>query len=384
MAHPFQAAIPPLATALEKVSDPRDAQGKRHPLQAMLLLASVALLCGRQTPLAISQWAADYGEDYLNYFKFTRPKPPAQATWYRVLALIDWQELESCVLEWACQVLRVLEENTTLQGIAVDGKTLRGSKKQGAANTHLLSAVVHGIGLTLFQVAVPDKTNEIGVIPELISKLMLQGYVFTADALLTQREIARQILAQDNDYLFVVKKNQKTLHEDIKLLFSEPPPRPKSEVWPSSETQDLGHGRIEHRELQATTALNDYLDWPGVQQVFRIERTRRDKKRGTVSTETVYGVTSLTPERASASQLLRLLRQHWHIENKSHWVRDVVFAEDQAQTRQGNLPHVMTTLRNAVLGVMRAHGLHEIARNLRRFAARPEAAMALVGLLVGE
>lgn len=141
MAHPFQAAIPPLATALEKVSDPRDAQGKRHPLQAMLLLASVALLCGRQTPLAISQWAADYGEDYLTYFKFTRPK--------------------------------------------------------------------------------------------LISKLMLQGYVFTADALLTQREIARQILAQDNDYLFVVKKNQKTLHEDIKLLFSEPPPRPKSEVWPS-------------------------------------------------------------------------------------------------------------------------------------------------------
>ena len=336
----------------------------------MLGLACVALLCGRQTILGIAEWVNDYGKPYLKRLGFTYPKPPGQATWYRVLGEIDWAELEAQTYKWAQQVLRVLADNSTLPGIAIDGKTLRGSKQQGAADAHLLSAVGHQLAVTLIQVAVADKTNEIPTVIELLSHLVVEGHVFTMDALLTQREIAETLLARQGDYVFVVKDNQPHLREDLELLFTAPPPRVRSDRWPTAASEDLAHGRLEIRRLQATTALNDYLDWPGVQQVFQLVRQRTDKKAGTASIETTYGITSLSPSQASAAQLLTLLRQHWTIENRVHWVRDVVFAEDAAQTRRGHLPHIMATLRNTVISLLHAHGIQDITRARRRFAAR--------------
>ena len=216
--------------------DPRDEQGQRHPLPTMLALASVALLCNCQTPKAIAEWVDNYGREYLELFGFTYPDPPGQATWYyRVLGAIDWKALEARVTQWALRVLQVLERHTTLEGMAIDGKTLRGSKQQGAEESHLLSAVVHQLGLTLAQVAVQDKTNEIGVVRDLLSKLVVEGYVFTTDALLTQQELAADILERGGDYVFVVKRNQPQLHADIALLFESPPPLPRGETWPEAE-----------------------------------------------------------------------------------------------------------------------------------------------------
>jgi predicted transposase YbfD/YdcC len=276
----------------------------------------------------------------------------------------------------------VLEACSTLQGIAIDGKTLRGSKKQGAEESHLLSAVAHRLGITLTQVAVADKTNEIGTMLDLLSELAVEGHVFTTDALLTQRGLAREILKQDGDFVFLVKRNQPQLYEDIEFLFEPPLPLLRGETWPTAETVDAAHGRIERRHLQTSTMLNEYVDWPGVEQVFRLERQVIEKKTGEVTTQTVYGITSLSEEEADAKQLLTLVRQHWHIENKSHWVRDVIFDEDHSQLRQGRLPHVMATLRNTVISLLRAHGINCVAKARRRFAARPNEAMALVGIPV--
>ncbi|MCJ7548598.1 MAG: ISAs1 family transposase [Anaerolineae bacterium] len=348
----------------------------------MLSLACVALLCGRQTILGISEWVSDYGRPYLKHFGFTYPEPPGQATWYRVLGGIEWAELEARTYTWAQQVLRVYADDDTLQGVAIDGKTLRGSKKQGAADAHLLSAVGHQLAVVLAQVAVADKTNEIPTVIELLSHLVIEGHVFTMDALLTQREIAQTIVAGKGDYLFVVKNNQPHLREDIELLFTSPPPQVRGATWPTAETKDLDHGRIETRRLQASTALNDYLDWPGVQQVFQLVRKRTHKKQGTSTTETIYGITSLSCTQASAAQLLTLARQHWTIENQVHWVRDVVFGEDLAQTRHGYLPHTMATLRNTVISLLHANHIHHIARARRRFAARPDEALALMAFPV--
>jgi len=377
---PTTEEIPSLYAALKKVPDPRDEQGQRHPLPAMLALASVALLCNYQTPKAISEWVDNYGREYLAPFGFTYPEPPGQATWYRVLGAIDWQALEARITQWGLRVLQILERHTTLAGIAIDGKTLRGSKKQGAAESHLLSAVVHQLGLTLAQVAVQDKTNEIGVVRDLVSKLVVEGHVFTADALLTQRELAADILERGGDYVFVVKRNQPQLHADITLLFESPPPLPRSKTWPEAERGTAAHGRIERRWLTSSTLLNDYVDFPGVQQVFRVRRRVIDKKTGEVNIQTVYGITSLSPAEADAARLLTFVRQHWHIENKSHWIRDVVFDEDRAQTRQGRLPQVMATLRNVVISLMRACGIRGITRARRRFAARPDEAIAMLGI----
>jgi predicted transposase YbfD/YdcC len=206
----------------------------------------------------------------------------------------------------------------------------------------------------------------------------MQGRVFTADALLTQRDVAQLILDGESDYVFIVKKNQPTLYEDIAYLFQGP--LDTGFVTDVSDTMNEGHGRVERRRLTTSTALNDYVDWPGVQQVFCLERVFTSKKTSEVALQAVYGITSLTPDEATAAQLLAFTRQHWHIENKSHWVRDVTFDEDRSQVRTGSLPQVMATLRNTVISLLRATGETNIAKALRHYAARPDEALTLIGL----
>jgi predicted transposase YbfD/YdcC len=370
--------VPSLVEVLARVVDRRKARGKRHPLGAMLALACVALLCGYRTPLAISEWAHNYGLEYLPRLGFTQRHPPGQATWYRVLGSIDWQALEGILSAWVECVLASLDTGSEWEGVALDGKTLRGSKKQGARDVHLLSALSHRLAITLTQIAVSDKTNEISAVHDLLVGLVTRGRVFTADALLTQRDIAQQILDGQGEYVFIVKKNHPTLYEDIAYLFGGPL-RPGF-VTEVVEKANQGHGRVERRRLTTSTVLNDHLDWPDVQQVFCLERIFTYKKTGEVTLKTVYGITSLTPDEASAEQLLAFTRRHWHIENKSHWVRDVTFDEDRSQVRRGNLPHVLATLRNTVISLLRATGATNIAEALRNYAARPDEALALIGL----
>lgn len=126
--------------------------------------------------------------------------------------------------------------------------------------------------------------------------------------------------------------------------------------------------------------LADYLDWPGQHQVFMLKRERVRLRTGDVERETVYGVTSLRPARADAARLLRLVREHWCIENRSHWVRDVTFDEDRSQVRVGSIPEVMAALRNTAIGLIRTTGTTQIAATTRRLAARPAEALALLGI----
>jgi len=147
-----------------------------------------------------------------------------------------------------------------------------------------------------------------------------------------------------------------------------------------AQTREQAHGRLEHRSLLVSDALVGYLAWPGAAQVFRITRRRVHTRTGAVQEEVTYGVTSLPPDRADAACLLQIIRQHWHIENRSHWVRDVTYGEDQSQVRVGSIPQVMAALRNTVIGRLRATGDAGIARAHRRYAAHPWAALALIGL----
>lgn len=161
----------------------------------------------------------------------------------------------------------------------------------------------------------------------MLGALVLENRVITMDALLTQRDVAQRIVDGGGDYVMVVKGNQTTLHEEIATLFAIP--EVVAQTLLSVTTLDIGHGRIEHRQIRTSTALCDYTAWVGVEQVFAIERQVRFKKSGDERAEIVYGVTSLSREQASAAQVLELIRGHWQIENKSHWVRDVTFDEDR-------------------------------------------------------
>jgi predicted transposase YbfD/YdcC len=230
----------------------------------------------------------------------------------------------------------------------------------------------------MWQQAVADKTNEISVMEEVLRGLLLEGQVITVDALLTHRAIAQQLAEAGGDYVMIVKGNQPQLQQDIRLVFQEPIAR--TAIITACETVDYGHGRLEERRLTTSLALGGYSDWPGLAQVFQVERRVTIKKSGTQREEVVYGVTSLSPERAKPEGLLRLVRQHWQIENKVHWVRDVTFDEDRSQVRCGSIPQVMAAFRNTAIGLMHWAGEKSIAAACRRFAAQSWSALALIGI----
>jgi predicted transposase YbfD/YdcC len=308
---------------------------------------------------------------------FTHEKGPCAATFSNIFRKINVKLLEKKIGEWAESLLKALKGQ---DNISLDGKTARGSLKQGSSISHFLSAVGHAVGLTLTQTGVDKKTNEIGVVHEVLKNLVLEGRVVTMDAFLTQREVAKDILDGGGDYVMIVKENQPSLLDDVKTVFDGPFSQMLDKE--SAETLDIGHGRIEERRLIVSDELSAYSDWPGLEQVFQITRTATFKKTGEKREETVYGITSLTSEEADASRLMEIVRCHWHIENKSHWVRDVIFGEDASQVRCGNAPQVMAALRNTAIGLIRSSGSTNIASACRKFAAQPEMAMELIGITI--
>jgi predicted transposase YbfD/YdcC len=367
-----------LVDFLAQIKDFRQSSGKRYSLAAILSVAVAAMLCGFKSYSAIAQWGRIYGRHLVEALGFEDGKTPCAATFYNVFSGLDKQDLEQQLGAWAESLQNESHPDHYCEAISIDGKTLRGSKKQGAPSAHLLSAVGHRLGLTLFEVAVKDKTNEIGAVKELLAGLILKDKLITADALLTQQEVAQTIVDQGGDYVMIVKANQPGLLAQVEgaiegVHFYTQPPQ-------LAETLDCEHGRIEERKIITSSVLADQTVWPGLDQVLKIERRVIEQKTGKESFEQVYGVTSLCRERAGAGILLKIVRDHWCIENKSHWVRDVVFEEDHSQVRKGMVPQVMAALRNTAIGLMRWSGESCIAAACRRFAAQPWSALALVGI----
>ena len=371
-------AVPSLAEALSAIPDFRAARGKRHALLPTLLLVSVAMLCGARSQAAIAAWGRDYGPPWLRRLGFTRDYGPSHSTLCRIFQGVAYAAIEGALRQWAERVMQQAATGEP-EGVALDGRTLRGSKKRGAADAHLLAALSQRLGVVLGQAAVPAKTNEIGAADAFLLGLVLEGRVVTADALLAQRSLAEAVLAQGGDYLFVVKDNQPTLRWEIETVFSDEADLADT-IQVVTDVSQHG-GRVEARRLAASTALVGSSDWPGLQQVLRLDRRVVHKATGVVRRqETAYAVTSLAPDRATPAHLLALWREHWHVENKLHYVRDVTFDEDRAQVRAGTAPQAMAAFRNAAIGLFRLRGERNIAAATRRYAARPALALAAVGL----
>ena len=386
-----------LLDILAEVPDFRNNRGKRHPLSAILGLAVIAMMSGCRSYAAIAHWGHTYHKDLAKVLGFTHAKTPCASTLHYVFKDLDATALENALTQWAIGVLEDLPTETQRQAIAIDGKTLCGSDKQGATLTHLLSVVSHQLGITLTQQPVAAKTNEIPVATQILQAFDVSGKIVTTDALLTQKTFCQTVCEKNADYLLPVKANQKQTYQDIKHLFESETPQNRHtdrhayntlafetlHQEADADTQtfscvEKAHGFITTRTLTTSTLLNSYLHWPGLAQVYEYRSQRKHTRTGKITHQTQYGITSLTPQQASAERLLALRRGHWTIENLSHRTRDVIFAEDASQVRSGNIPHVMATLRNTVLTLLRISGHTQIAKALRFFAAHPWDALKLI------
>jgi predicted transposase YbfD/YdcC len=207
------------------------------------------------------------------------------------------------------------------------------------------------------------QTNEIGMALPLLAALDIAGKTITADALLTQRKLAAHVVAHSAHYVFIAKDNQPTLAADIRLHFAA---RAEPEF---REPLSLAHGRLESRAIWTSTALNDYLDFPHVGQVFVIERQRIDKKTGKHSIEIVYGLTDHTPESASPERLLAFNRDHWGIK-AHHYILDWNWDEDRCRLRTGHGPENITRLRRFAVGLIKAHSEDSVAATIAKLARR--------------
>ena len=286
-----------------------------------------------------------------------------ESTFRRTLQRLDADALDDAVGAWAVE--RTGAGAGSRRRVAVDGKTLRGSATHHEPGRHLLAALDHVHGVVLGQVDVQAKTNEIPMFAALLDRIDLTDAVVTADAMHAQRAHAEYLVgSRAAHYVLTVKGNQPTLHAQLAAL-------PWKEVPVGDDTSDRGHGRIERRTLKVT-AVAAGLGFPHAAQAVQVIRRRRplngNKKW---STEIVYAVTSLDATQASPAGLADIIRGHWKIEDRLHWVRDVTFDEDRCQIRTANGPRVMATLRNLAITILRLTGVTNIAAALRHHARRP-------------
>jgi predicted transposase YbfD/YdcC len=377
-----------LMTQLEDVPDPRHARGKQYEWRVLLAILAAALLSGQKTVWGIVTWAVSHAGEIIKLLDIRRRRIPSASCFYRVLSTVSIAELEWRIAVFGQQqdaadptVGNVtVRQGEVLRGQAVDGKDVRGARAHGNL-TFLVSLVRHGSGISLGQVAVPQKTNEIAAVPVLLAGRALRGTLTTLDALLAQRTLARQILAQSGDYLMVVKKNQPETYAAIELLFRSPPLCLGEEDRLTYSYQEKGHGRLETRTLECSALLSDYLDWPGVAQVMRRTCQRRHLRSGVVEREVTYGLTSLSRSRAGPQHLEAFWRSHWTIENRNHYVRDETMGEDRCQLHTGHGAQALAAFRNGILTLLRSQGRENIAAALRHFANSPQLALRTIGAI---
>jgi predicted transposase YbfD/YdcC len=293
---------------------------------------------------------------------------PAETTIRRALGRLDPQALATAIGAWLGDRNRPQQGR---QAIAVDGKTLRGAKRDGR-QVHLLAAMDHTTRTVLAQRQVDGAPGEVPAFQPLLNGLDLAGAVITADALHTHADAAEFLVTgKQAHYLFVVKANQPTLLERCAALAWH-------NVPVADRTRDRGHGRIEIRTLKAVSVR--HFGFPHAAQVLQVTRKVCDLATRKWHTVVVYAITSLSFQQARPARLADLIRRHWSIENGLHWVRDVTFAEDASQLRTGTAPQVMSSLRNLAIGVLSRAGPVNLAAALRRHARDPARPLATLGI----
>jgi predicted transposase YbfD/YdcC len=361
----------PITAVFADVPDPRSDINRRHHLLDILTLALCAVVSGADGWEEI----AEYGRAKHDFFKrfLTLPNGiPSHDTFYRVFSRLDPVAFADRVGRWMAAAC----EATGLVPVAIDGKSARRAKADTATGClHTVSAWATANGLTLGQVAVPDGSNEVAVIPDLLRTLDLAGAIVTIDAAGCQTENARIIRDGGGHYLLAVKGNQPNLLKAVQAVFD----RADAVGWEgvrfdTHATAEDGHGRHEER---MTTVVYDPVglpaDWPGVAAVVLVGR-----ERTVGGTRACTGQYYIASHPGTAEELGGLARSHWQIENELHWVLDVAFREDESRTRDANAGANLALVRRVAVSLLKRVDAKGSIHTRRLRAAWDDAFLQLV------
>jgi predicted transposase YbfD/YdcC len=346
------------------LSDPRRRE-VTHPFINLVTIAVCAVICGADDFVAI----AAYGKmkkKWLGEFLDLSQGIPSHDCFNRVLGAIKPAEFEKCLLSW----ITALHEITGGQVVAIDGKTLRRSfdAASNKAAIHMVSAWATANCISLGQVVVDEKSNEITAIPQLLKILEISGCLVTIDAMGCQTEIAAAIVAEDADYVLAVKGNQPTLHDGIAKFFLDHLEDDFVRVKSSRhQTSERGHGREETRMYHVCLVPDDLPDrsrWTKLRAIgIAINNTLRDGKQ---TSEVRYYILS---RKLSGKRFAEAVREHWSIENRLHWQLDVTFGEDQSRVRKGHADANFSILRRTALSLLKNDRTSRVGVKNKRLVA---------------
>ena len=332
----------------QDLPDPRVERTRKHPLINVVFMAVCGILSGADSIAGIHEFALDRRPWFARYLDLTNGVP-SEDTFGRVLARLDPGAFEKGLLSW----VQAVQEATENRMVAIDGKTLRGSadRERGRAAIHMVSAWATANKLSLGQVVVDEKSNEITAIPELLQLLELSGALVTIDAMGCQKEIAEQIRERGGDYLLAVKQNQPTLYEQVEGAIDEALERAAEEIQ-EHQTVEKGHGRQEARTY-AIFPKPESVDPEGLWRDLNgvgIAITERRDSQGRGGMETRYYILSRL---ITVQEFAEAVRGHWSIENNLHWQLDVSFREDECRVCRDHAPANLSVIRRFALGLLK-------------------------------
>lgn len=322
----------------KKIEDPRRQYGYlQHKLETIIVIAFCAIICGAEDYEDIETFGNSRRE-WVEKFLALENGIPDKDTFRRVFERLNPSEVAQCLYGWL--------GNREVKGktVNIDGKTICGSKSAGHKAYHVVSAWVSEHHITLGEIVVDEKSNEITAIPKLLDMVDVEGAVVTIDAMGTQTKIAEKIIKKKADYCLALKGNHSDLHDDVRLYFEN------QAVKDKVITREKDHGRIEKREYFLETDI-DWLgqksEWEGISAIGAVRSSVIEK--GENRTETRYFITSLT----EVNRFADAARKHWSIENQLHWQLDVTFGEDNAKMRKDNSPLNWNVMRKTALPLIR-------------------------------
>ena len=362
-----------IASIFAGMSDQRKPKGIRYEFQTLLILLSVAKLCFQDTPSEIADWVLNRSDLLKEKLGLKWKRMPSNSTWQRLLGqIIEAANFDEKIGRY---FQSLSSEERQLYNL--DGKVLCGTiSKETDNQLHLVALQESAANLVIEQTQLLAGENEISGAKRLLAGVDLNNKIISGDAIFAQQELSKTVIEKGGEYVWKLRANQGNIYKLAVAHFE----KSDDKYLTQAVSLEKGHGRIDERQILSSFRIAGKIEFPSLEQVFRVTRKSEVVKTGKISEQTVYRITSLSVEECGAKELLAFTRKHWSIENGLHYRRDVTFKEDACRQTSSNGGRVLAVLNNLTIGILRKLGWENIAKARRYFNAQIDEAIKLIML----